>query len=173
MKSKLLVYPSQEQLHEIFEYRDDNISQPLIWKIRPAYRLKIGDIAGSLYGGRYYTVSVYYIRYKLHRLVWIYHNGDVPNGMIVDHVDGNSINNRIENLRLATPSENNRNSKISSKNTSGVKGVYWYKRDKKWKAQIMVDHKFIHLGYYNTIEEAEAAIIIARNNLHGDFARHE
>ena len=170
MKSK--PYPSQEELHELFTLRDD-ISQPLIWKMRPNVRIRIGDVAGCLGTKNYYLIRIDRKNYRLHRLIWIYHNGDIPDGMIVDHVDGNRTNNRIENLRLATYSENNYNRKTASNNTSGVKGVYWNKESKKWRAKIVVDHKTIHIGMFHTIEEAETAITAARNNIHGDFARHE
>ena len=173
MKSR--PHPSQERLRELFEYCEDNISQPFLWKIRSSYCIKIGDIAGSLRSKNrgYYTIRFGGIAYLLHRLVWIYHNGDIPDLMVIDHIDGDLSNNRIENLRLATYSANSQNRKINSTNTSGVKGVYWYKQYEKWKVQIMIDRKSKFLGYYNTIEEAEAAVIAARNNLHGDFARHE
>jgi len=172
MKSK--PYPSQEELHELFEYREDNISQPLIWKIRPSRRVKIGDAAGcsnecSETNKGYYAIRINGTNYQLQRLVWIYHNGDIPDVMQVDHIDGNKVNNRIENLRLATQSENNHNTKISSKNTSGVKGVSWSKQKKKWRAQIRINYKQKFIGLFDTIEEAEAAVIATRNNLHGDF----
>jgi len=174
MKFKFKPHPSQEQLHELFEYREDNISQLLIWKIKPSPRVKIGDVAGCFNkGDGYYQIGINLIDYKLHRLVWIYHNGDIPDGMQIDHIDGNSLNNLIENLRLATHGENQRNSKISSANTSGVKGLHWVKSRGKWRAQIYVDSKCIYLGHFDTKEGAEAAITAARNNLHGDFARHE
>ena len=166
-------HPSQEQLHELFTFRDHE-SQPFIWNITVSNRAKIGNVAGTLdVNNNYYIIKIDKIRYRLHRLVWIYHNGDIPNGMIVDHVDGNSLNNQIENLRLATQSQNQHNRKIPLTNTSGVKGVFWYKRNKKWAAQITINNKIKFIGRFDTIEEAEAAVIAARNNLHGEFARHE
>ena len=166
-------HPSQERLRELFEYRDNN-TQPFLWNKNHRNNIKIGDVAGGIHAASgYYRVAINKKQYKLHRLVWIYHNGDIPNGMFVDHIDGDPSNNRIENLRLATNEQNLRNSKISPKNTSGVKGVSWDKSRKKWKAQIRTNYKIKSVGRFDTIEEAEAAIIIARNNLHGDFARHE
>ena len=172
MKSK--PHPSQERLRELFEYREDNISQPFLWKISPSNNVKIGDIAGSLHAASgYYRVTINKKQYKLHRLVWIYHNDDIPNEIFIDHIDGDKSNNCIKNLRLATNEQNLRNSKISPRNTSGVKGVSWDKSRKQWKAQIRANYKLKGVGRFDTIEEAEAAITAARNNLHGDFARHE
>ena len=171
---KFKPYPSQEELHEKFEYCADNIFKPLMWKINPSPNVKIGDLAGWVEKHGYYLITMNKgSKYRLHRLVWIYHNGDIPDEMQVDHIDGNPKNNRIENLRLATHAENMRNSKIRSDNTSGIKGVEWYKSRNRWRAKIRVDGKTKTLGYFHTIEEAEAAIVAARNNLHGDFARHE
>ena len=93
--------------------------------------------------------------------------------MFVDHIDGDKTNNRIENLRLANASQNQYNRKICLKNTSGVKGVHWRNDSKKWTARFESMGKKINLGCFKTLEEAEAAVIAARNNLHGDFARHE
>ena len=171
---KFKPHPSQEKLHERFEYRADNISQPFIQKIRISQHIKIGDLVGGLYKGHtYYTVAIGKKNYMLHRLVWIYHYGDIPDGMQIDHIDGNPLNNQIENLRLATPSQNQQNSKIRSNNTSGIKGIRWYERSKKWKVQICINGKYKFIGYFDILEEAEAAITAARNNLHGGFARHE
>ena len=172
MKSR--PHPSQERLRELFEYREDNISQPLVWKIKPSNNVKIGDFAGGFNkGDGYYQIGLIQLDYKLHRLVWIYHNGDIPDGMQIDHIDGNPLNNLTENLRLATHGENQHNSKIRSDNTSGVKGVHWNKGNKKWKSQIYVEGKLIYLGYFDTIVEAEAAVIAARKKHHGDFSRQE
>ena len=170
MKSK--PHPSQEQLHELFDYREDNISQPLVWKIRPSNSVKIGDVAGSFKIRGYFEIIVGKNSYKLHRFIWIYHYGDIPSGMLVDHIDGNKVNNCIENLRLATPTENLQNSKIRS-NNSGIKGVWWYKSRNRWRARIRICGKEFHVGYFHTKEEAEAAVIAAREKHHGEFARHE
>ena len=173
MKSKPLVYPSQERTHELFLYHVSNISQPLVYKTIPVSRFKIGDIAGWLHSSGYYLITMNKKNYRLHRLVWIYHNGDIPNGMSVDHIDGDTKNNRIENLRLATHTENMRNRKMHSTNTSGIKGVEWYKYRNKWRVRMRIDGKDKTLGYFHILEEAEAAAIAAREKYHGDFARHE
>jgi hypothetical protein len=174
MKSKPLIYPSQERIHELFEYREDNISQPFLWKIKPNRfgRVNIGDVAGGIRkSDGYCRLKTDGQDYQLHRIVWIYHNGDIPDEMQVDHIDGNPLNNQIENLRLATISQNHYNRKKQSNNTSGIKGVRI--RNGKPVAEIKVNGKRVWLGAFNTLGEAEAAVIAARNNLHGEFTRHE
>ena len=94
-----------------------------------------------------------------------------PTGMEVDHIDGNGLNNRRSNLRLATHAENGRNARIRSDNTSGFKGVFQHKRDGSWRAQIHVDGRNKYLGVFRTPEDAHAAYVQAAANLHGPFAR--
>lgn len=90
-----------------------------------------------------------------------------------DHIDGNSLNNVRSNLRLATKAQNNRNMKKPSHNTSGYKGVSWRKNAGRWRAYIFINNKQIHLGYFDTPEEAHAAYCEAAKELHGEFARFE
>lgn len=106
------------------------------------------------------------VRIYLHRVL-----SSPPDGVGVDHVDGDGLNNRRKNLRHATQLENNRNQKRRNDNTSGLKGVSWNKRDKKWRAAISVLGRTKNLGYFDTPEEAHAAYCIAAIDLHGQFAR--
>jgi hypothetical protein len=94
-----------------------------------------------------------------------------PSGAFVDHVDGDGLNNLRENLRIATPSQNNCNRRMRSNNTSGFKGVSWDKKRGKWYAQICVNGKNKNCGYHNTPEAAHEAYIAAAADLHGDFGR--
>ena len=89
----------------------------------------------------------------------------------VDHIDGDSLNNRRSNLRLATSAQNARNRKLMATNTSGYVGVYWRKSCQKWEARICVDYKQISLGRFNRIENAATAYNIAAVMYHGEFAR--
>jgi hypothetical protein len=106
-----------------------------------------------------------------HRVVWILHNGPIPDGMHIDHLNGNRLDNRLANLRLATPSQNLRNAKMPRTNKSGVTGVSWAKRHKKWKAELRHDGKTLMLGMFDSLEDAAAARV-AGNALYGYTARH-
>lgn len=93
------------------------------------------------------------IAIRMHRLLM-----NCTNDMVVDHINRNKLDNRKENLRIVTQSNNGKNlTKTSSNTTSKYKGVCWYKRDKKWRAYIVLNNKQVHLGYFdNQISAAEA-----------------
>ena len=92
-------------------------------------------------------------------------------GSLVDHVDGNGLNNRRCNLRFASLSENQHNRYVNTNSRSGVKGVYWERRNRKWRAIFRAHGRKICVGYFQTITDAKAAIIAARIAYHGQFAR--
>jgi len=166
-------HPSQEELHERFKYCDDgNFIRKSKAKPR-TNRIRKEKIAGRINSKGYVQVGIHNLRYLLHRLVWIYHKGDIPSGMLVDHIDRNPLNNRIENLRLASRSLNAYNSKLFTSNNSGIRGVSFAKSRNKWRACITVNGKQKSLGYFHTIEEAIICRKEAEIKYYGDFPRHE
>ena len=90
---------------------------------------------------------------------------------IVDHINGDKLDNTRENLRLANKSQNNSNRGKSNNNTSGYKGVYWHKAGQKWGASIGVNNKNKHLGLFESIEKAVHAYNEAAIKYHGEFAQ--
>lgn len=94
-----------------------------------------------------------------------------PDGLEVDHRDGDGLNNRRDNLRVATNAQNQHNQRTRNDNSSGFKGVSWYGRGKKWQVRIKLNGKQRHIGYHATPEEAHAAYAAASERLHGDFGR--
>lgn len=87
-----------------------------------------------------------------------------------DHRDGDGLNNRRSNLREATTGENSQNRRLGLDNSSGFKGVYWLKRNGKWRAQIRVAGQNRHLGLYAAAEAAAHAYDAAARELHGEYA---
>jgi hypothetical protein len=96
---------------------------------------------------------------------------NAPKGIDVDHRDGDGLNNRRSNIRLATPSQNMSNHGPHKQNTSGYKGVTWNKARSKWVAQISFNRRNIGLGYFTEKEKAIEAYRNAASVLHGEFAR--
>lgn len=160
--------PSIEDLRSAFSYSPE--TGELHWK-EDQHRSVRGQIAGCLNQkiGRRQVGFRGCILYD-YRICFAVFHGRWPNGML-DHADGNPLNNRISNLREATPTQNSTNSKKPVTNTSGLKGCYWLKNAKKWRASIQYLGKFYHLGLYATAEEAHQAYCVAAAKLHGEFAR--
>ncbi len=104
---------------------------------------------------------------RMHRLIV-----NAPQGMEVDHINGDRLDNRRCNLRLATKAENVRNQKLHKNNTTGFKGVCWDKRGKTFNAKIMLNRKTINIGRYETAEEAYAAYCKSAAELFGEFANN-
>jgi hypothetical protein len=149
---------SQEYLRSIFNYKDG----ALYWKNNKK--------AGSIRNDKRVHITINYKAYKSHRLIFLMHYGYLPE--MIDHIDGNPLNNRIENLRSATRAENLQNAKISIKNTSGVKNVCWDKRHKQWKVTIGINNKNKYFGHYFDIECAKFVAKIMRHKYHGNFANN-
>ena len=103
---------------------------------------------------------------KMHRILLNAHSQSV-----VDHIYGNGLNNRRNNIRLVSISQNSTNCRKYSNNTSGFKGVSWSKRRRKWESYIKTNNKTIHLGFFEDINSAAAAYEFASKKIHGEFGR--
>jgi hypothetical protein len=139
-------------------------------------RLFWKDEAGSINkvsGYRYVKV-----RQKLklaHRVAWAIYYGEEPaKGVLIDHINGDRLDNRIANLRLASYSQNSANAKLHTRNTSGFKGVAKVVRigrwTGRWQASITVRNKQMNLGYFGTAEQAHQAYLAAARKYQGEFA---
>lgn len=107
--------------------------------------------------------------YREHILVWYWFHKEIP-VLYIDHIDGDKTNNRIENLRLATNQENQRNRGPSKRNTSGYKGVLVHPKKKGFSAKISISGKSINLGYFTCVEDAATAYNFAAYEHFGKFA---
>jgi hypothetical protein len=108
----------------------------------------------------------------LHRVV-LGVDGIPATAILADHVDGNTLDCRRANLRLATPSQNAMNRKLRSDNKSGARGVTWDAKHHKWEVRVKVAGKQKFGGRFSRIESAEKAARELREQLHGRFARHD
>lgn len=174
--------PSLEFLMECFEL-DASCPSGLRWKERPLHHFEseqsfnifkarfTGNPVGTPSTNNYWTVSFRGNKFATHRIVYaIFHKTRDLKGLQVDHIDNNRSNNSPENLRLVTHTENGRNTKMRSNNTSGLRGVVLVKKvkgPKRWIAQIIVGKKYIYLGSFETKEDAGRAYDAASERLHG------
>ena len=136
------------------EHFKESIRNPhKIWTSRCA-----GKPAGWVTSG-YLIIGIFGIKARSHRLAWLYMTGELP--LIIDHIDGDPLNNKYKNIRSVSNIDNHRNTPIPENNTSGVVGVNFLKgrteNTKPWRAYISANGKQINLGVYWTFEEAVAA----------------
>ena len=158
---------THEQLINILDYNEN--TGVFVWKNPSRYSPSMaGEFAGNKNSLGYIAISIDMIKYYGHRLAWLYVHGYFPEGEI-DHKNKIRNDNRISNLREVSHQCNLRNSKNSSNNTSGVKGVYWFKRTKRWGAGITIFGKDHHLGYYDDFDDAVCARLAGEQsvNWHG------
>jgi len=156
---------TQEQLHNLFEYKDGN----LFWKINSSQNVKSSDLAGGKDSKGRWRICFERKSHQAHRLIFLWCKGFLP--LVIDHIDNNPLNNKIENLRPANTSKNGFNRKMSANNTSGFKGVTWNKTQKKWQTYIKANNKTYYFGYFKHKEIAGAVVLLARYKLHGEFMR--
>lgn len=158
--------------NKIFRYEDGK----LFWIENPNGRASAADglEAGFLktssagYQSRY--VMYKGVHYVVARVIYQMLVGEIPDNLEVDHADNNSLNNKIDNLRLATYQQQCTNQLIRKDNKSGFKGVSWHKQSGKWQAQISVDGKRTTLGRFSTPEAAYAVYCAVAEDLYGAFS---
>lgn len=131
------------------------------------YLGKKGEVAGSVNNRGYLKISLNGDGYLSHRLAWLYVYGVWPNE--IDHINGVKTDNRIENLRNVTRTENQQNAKRRADNKSGFTGVCWDKASSRWVVQIRADGKQIRVGSY----PSKIAAVFARKNAEVKYGFHK
>lgn len=134
-------------------------------------RMAKGMVAGTAKARGYVQVRINGEFFYAHRLAWVIQTGQpIPDGVEIDHRDGDPSNNRWANLRLATSQQNKQNTRRPTTNTSGSKGVTYRQSRQKWQAQISVDNRCVFLGNFDSFAEAVAARQAAERRYFGEFA---
>lgn len=146
----------------------DPVTGLITWK-KSKGTAKARSIAGCNGPGGYLTIRVNRQLHYAHRLMWILETGTWPDQ--VDHINGNRADNRFANLRNASQTQNNRNNRMKSTNTSGFKGVSWSTPLKKWRATITTNRITQQLGGFEHAQDAALAYDNAARQLHGQFAK--
>lgn len=154
----------QKTILQLFSY-DEN-SGNLLWKVGRSGTRGIGNVAGFLEKNGYLRIRINKKQYLAHRIVWIYFNGNIPEGMEIDHINCIKNDNKIQNLRLCTRSSNLQNQKrapISNKST-GLLGAH--EVNGKFRSEICIDGERHFLGYFNTAEDAHIAYVEKKRLIH-------
>lgn len=158
---------TQELVKYLFDYRDGT----LYWKRSTnPMRVPNGSLAGNPNKDGYFETQINKKKYGNHRIIFLMFNGYLPEQ--VDHIDNNIKNNRIENLRAASYSQNQANAKLRKDNTTGFKNVKLSKKCNKFEVTVQKENKKYFFGYYDTLEEAVSVAKHKRIELYGEFARH-
>lgn len=152
--------PTQKEIRERLYYEDGG----LYWRYARKGG-KAGDRAGcesvvpraNTKPIRYRKIGLSHVVWNEHRIIWIYHYGAIPKKMQIDHINGDGLDNHIENLRLATIAENNRNKPLTSRNKTGFAGVEKHSTCNRWVVRISMNGKRHYVGLYKTKEQAIAA----------------
>jgi len=145
---------TQKLLRELFFYEEGKLFN----RVQRSQNTKAGEESGYLQANGYRRIGINRKIYYGHRLIYMYHNGETTSDLQIDHIDRNRSNNNIENLRPVTKQENDFN--------RNAKGYYFNKASKKFKAQIKLNGKQTHLGYFDTAKEARATYLKAKNKFH-------
>lgn len=143
---------TQEELKLRFDYVDGDLIRKPFGNTPCNF---VGTVAGRVHSRGYRMISIDGKEYRAHRLIFLYHHGYLPD--MLDHIDRNRLNNRIENLRESNPLDNQRNKNKQKNNTSGINGVHWDKRRRKWIASVSIKQKVIYLGGFDDINDAKHA----------------
>ena len=160
--------PSLDRLHELFQPRFTR--GELVWR-KTSRTAKAGATAGSLsYDGRYWLVGIDRKTYLAHRVLYaMYHKVDPGPDVQIDHRDGDTLDNRADNLRAATPAQNRQNSKVQR---IGLKGAYRVNNlTNPWASHIHANGEHHYLGVFATERDAHEAYVRASTVYHGKFGR--
>lgn len=148
----------------------EDTGNTLRWVNPVSSRVKAGDIVKTENNKGYLILNFNNKRYLVHRILWIIRNGEIPNSLQVDHMNGNKKDNSPDNLRLCTHSQNIMNQKVRSDNSSGVKGLHYNISDKLWECYVESNRKRCRKKF----KEKDDAMNWLKENrlkLHGEFSK--
>jgi hypothetical protein len=153
---------TQQRLHELLKY--DPETGVFTWDVTRS-TIKAGSHAGTYDRRGYLRISIDSVVYAAHRLAWLYTHGVWPSG-VIDHINRNTGDNRLCNLRDTNQYVNTQNACTRKDSPVGIRGVTWHCISKKWRARIQANGKKMHIGSFDTVEAAAAAYAAAASALH-------
>ena len=161
---------TQEYVKELINY--DPCTGLVTWKVSRG-KARAGSLASDVSvgstGKRYGRITIHKKRYKLHRIIWLYVYGSFPE--TIDHINGNSLDNRITNLRNVDLRTNSLNRRVQNNSTSGIHGVNWHKTQRSWQVSIHDRNGYKYLGKFNNLFDA-ACVRKSAERIHGYHTNH-
>ena len=158
--------PTREQVLSIVAY---DAERGIFTRLIAARNRPIGSDA-TVKSNNYRMILIGEKCWHAHRLAWLIVNGEWPKTQI-DHINGDPSDNRIANLRLATPAQNAQNKRVCSNSKSGIKGVSFDPKRGKWGAFIQINKRQTIIGRYGSLEDAAEAYRLAAQKHFGEYAR--
>ena len=153
---------TQQRLHELLKY--DPETGVFTWNVTRG-TIKAGSRAGTYDKRGYLRISIDSVVYAAHRLAWLYTHGVWPSG-VIDHINRNTGDNRLCNLRDTNQYVNTQNACTRKDSPVGIRGVTWHSITKKWRARIQANGKKINIGSFDTVDAAAAAYASVAAKLH-------
>lgn len=154
--AKASLQVDEKELKRRFEYKEDGLYFRVPTK-KSSVGARFGSIQGRAVGSKYRRGKFSGTNYLEHRLIWVYFHGEIPDGHVVDHINHDGLDNRLENLRLVTQSQNAKNMPKYSSNRSGLPGVHFSQTKRVWVAQTNIAGKRVCLGWFDNIFDAACA----------------
>lgn len=161
--------PSQSKLRELFTY--DFETGYLSNRVKKS-GVVIGSRAGCLHSKGHRRIRINQEIYAEHRVIWVWVYGSIPDGYLIDHINQNKADNRIQNLRLVTPRENNLNVLLSRPNKTDYRGVT-KKHSGRYEARIRSKGRNRYLGSFDSPQEAFHVYSLAKAKTYGDLMNNE
>lgn len=159
----MTTYISQADLKKLLAY--DAETGVFTWIVKPSWGVNVGGRAGYTADSGYRSIAIDGTAYKEHRLAWLYVTGEIPE-FDIDHINGARDDNRFLNLRLASRLENMQNVSVSKANSTGFVGTCFITAKQKWAAYITVTRRRIHLGHFDSLDDAVNARRAAKQKYH-------
>lgn len=165
----ILKLPPQELLKEVLDY--DVSTGVFTWKKPTGRRVKVGSVAGADGTRGYRQIRIQNVLYRANRLAWMYSYGEDPGELYVDHIDGDTSNNVLRNLRLVNFSQSCMNRGVMGNNKIGFSGVFWSGERNRWRVHSKINGRVFCIGSFDNLLDAVAARIRFTKENFGEFRR--